>query len=235
MESFGKCMSQDLTLGLKAGRARSRRTRRRKDIHLEPSSKRRLEVPSCAGALASPSTRRGSSSPSAPSRRAWGEDCPLLSQRRKPLRLGRLHNLPLVGFRSHGGSGGGGRRCWWCWWRWGAGRCSLSALGRRGRGGGFRDWSSNRRTGELPLFPMLIKREGADVPPFRIKKPPTISPTTPHSTRAVRGGRGGYGERYGVTQAACARALFWAWPNSARHRVWPRPGGSCRCTRVGVP
>ena len=39
--------------------------------------------------------------------------------------------------------------------------------------------------GELPLFPLLIKREGADVSPFRIKKPPTISPTTPHSTRAV--------------------------------------------------
>ena len=42
------------------------------DIHLGPFSKQRLEVPSCAGALASPSTRRGSSSPSAPSRRAWG-------------------------------------------------------------------------------------------------------------------------------------------------------------------
>ena len=42
--------------------------------------------------------------------------------------------------------------------------------------------------GELPLFPPLIKREGADVPPFRIKKPPTISPTMPHSTRAVREG-----------------------------------------------
>src|SRR3954463_13858037 len=24
-----------------------------------------------------------------------------------------------------------------------------------------------------------------------------------------------------------------AWPNNARHRVWPRPGGSCRCTKVG--
>ena len=53
--------------------------------------------------------------------------------------------------------------------------------------------------GELPLFPLLIKREGADVSSFQIKKPPTISPTTPHSTRAVQGGRGGYGERYGVT------------------------------------
>ena len=42
--------------------------------------------------------------------------------------------------------------------------------------------------GELPLFPLLIKREGADVSSFRIKKPPTISPTTPHSTRAVREG-----------------------------------------------
>ena len=37
------------------------------------------------------------------------EDGPLLPQRRKPLRLGRLHDLPLVGFWSHGGSSGGGR------------------------------------------------------------------------------------------------------------------------------
>ena len=59
--------------------------------------------------------------------------------------------------------------------------------------------SSNWQMGDLPLFPLLIKREGADVSPFRIKKPPMISPTTPHSTRAVWGGRGGYGERYGVT------------------------------------
>ena len=41
---------------------------------------------------------------------------------------------------------------------------------------------------ELPLFPLLIKREEADVLPFRIKNPPTISPTTPRSTRAVREG-----------------------------------------------
>src|SRR6187399_2512341 len=62
-----------------------------------------------------------------------------------------------------------------------------------------------------------------------------ISPQTPQSTRAVREGRGGYGGGYGAPWAAGARALFWAWPNSARHRVWPRPGGSCRCTKVGVP
>src|SRR3954469_21138965 len=24
-----------------------------------------------------------------------------------------------------------------------------------------------------------------------------------------------------------------SWPNNARHRVWPRPGGSCRCTKAG--
>ena len=45
-----------------------------------------------------------------------GEEGPLLPQRREPLRLGRLHNLPLVGFRSHGEGGGGDRRRWWCWW-----------------------------------------------------------------------------------------------------------------------
>ena len=94
-----------------------------------------------------------------------------------------------------------------------------------GSGGGFFEVGiATGEMGELPLFPLLIKREGAGVPSFRIKKPPTISPTMPHSTRAVRGGRGGYGVRYGITQAARARALFWAWPNSARHRVCPGPG-----------
>ena len=53
--------------------------------------------------------------PQLPRGELGGEDCPLLSQRRKPLHLGRLHNLPLVGFQSHGGSGGGGRRRWWYW------------------------------------------------------------------------------------------------------------------------
>ena len=48
--------------------------------------------------------------------------------------------------------------------------------------------ATNGEMGKLPLFPLLIKREGADVSPFRIKKPPTISPTMPHSTRAVREG-----------------------------------------------
>ena len=67
------------------------------------------------------------------------------------------------------------------------------------------------------------------------KQPPTISPTMPHSTRAIMGERGGYGARFGVAQSACAHALSWAWPNSAWHSVWPRPGGSCRCTRIGVP
>ena len=67
-----------------------------------------------------------------------------------------------------------------------------------------------------------------------LKQPPMISPTMPHSTRAVMGERGGYGTRFGVAQPACARALSWAWPNSARHRVWPRPGGSCQCTKRGV-
>ena len=113
---------------------------------------------------------------------------------------------------------------------------ALLSFGFEKKGGAveiFEEGVTTGEVGKLPLFPLLIKREGADVSPFRIKKPPTISPTMPHSTRAVGGGRGGYGVRYGVTQAA--RALFWAWPNSARHRVWPRPGGSCRCTRVGVP
>ena len=115
---------------------------------------------------------------------------------------------------------------------------ALLSLGFEKKGGAvevYEDGVAIGEMGELPLFPLLIKREGADVSSFRIKKPPTISPTTLHSTRAVGGGRGGYGVRYGVTQAARARALFWAWPNSAQHRVWPRPGGSCRCTRVGVP
>ena len=48
--------------------------------------------------------------------------------------------------------------------------------------------ATNGEMGELPLFPLLIKGKGAGVPTFRIKKPPTISPTTPHSTRAVMEG-----------------------------------------------
>ena len=115
---------------------------------------------------------------------------------------------------------------------------ALLSFGFGKKGGAAEIFENGLATGEvgkLPLFPLLIKREGADVLSFRIKKPPTISPTMPHSTRGVGGGCGGYGVRFGVTQAARARALFWAWPNSARHRVWPRPGGSCRCTRVGVP
>src|SRR3954467_3747589 len=110
----------------------------------------------------------------------------------------------------------------------GGGALLSFGFGKKGSGGDSRGRNSNGRTGELPLFPLLIRGKGADVPLFRIKKPPTISPTTPQSTRAVRGGRGGYGVRYGVTQATRARALFWAWPSSARHRVWPRPRGSCR-------
>ena len=34
----------------------------------------------------------------------------------------------------------------------------------------FEIGSSNRRMGELPLFPLLIRREGADVPPFPKKE-----------------------------------------------------------------
>ena len=41
-----------------------------------------------------------------------GEEGPLLPQRREPLRLGRLHALPLVGFWSHGEGGGGDQRRW---------------------------------------------------------------------------------------------------------------------------
>ena len=97
-----------------------------------------------------------------------------------------------------------------------------------GRNGGAAEVSeiglATGEMGELPLFPLLIKREGAGVPSFRIKKPPTISPTTPHSTRAVRGGRGGYRVRYGVTQAARARALLWAGPTALGTVCGPGPG-----------
>ena len=79
---------------------------------------------------------------------------------------------------------------------------ALLSFGFEKKGGAAEIFENGVTTGEvgkLPLFPLLIKREGAGVPSFRIKKPPTISPTMPHSTRAVRGGRDGYGERYGVT------------------------------------
>ena len=48
-------------------------------------------------------------------------------------------------------------------------------------------------------------------------------------------GRGKRGNDYGqLFPATCARALFWAWPNSPGSHVWPRPGGSYRCTKVEV-
>ena len=55
------------------------------------------------------------------------------------------------------------------------------------------------KIGEIPLFPLLIRRRGADVALFPNKEPPTISPTTPRLTRAVLGVRGGGGVRFGVT------------------------------------
>ena len=166
-----------------------------------------------------------------------GEDRPLLPQRREPLRLSRLHALSLVGFRGHGGGGGEGRR------RGDAGgngggaeRCSLGFEKKGGaaevREDGVVATSKGERT--APVSSAYKEGRGGR---FALpnKEPPTISPTMPHSMRAVRGERGGYRARFGVAQSACARALSWAWPNSARHRVWPRPGGSCRCTRIGVP
>ena len=204
---------------------------------MEPSSKQRLEVPSCAGALASLLTRRGSSSPSAPSRRAGGGGrlpapftapraaAPRPISRPSPCRLSepwrRWRGISTASVASVEMGGG-----------------ALLSFGFEKKEGAAEIFENGVATGEvgkLPLFPLLIKREGADVSPFRIKKPPTISPTMPHSTCVVRRGCGGYGVRYGVTQAARARALLWAWSNSARHCVWPRPGGSSRCTRVGVP
>ena len=65
---------------------------------------------------------------------------------------------------------------------------ALLSFGFEKKGGAaeiFENGVATSEVGELPLFPLLIKREGADVSPFRIKKPPTISPTMPHSTRAV--------------------------------------------------
>ena len=37
-----------------------------------------------------------------------------------------------------------------------------------------------------------------------------------------------------LTPATRARALFGPSPTTPRARVWPRPGGSCRCTKVWV-
>ena len=36
--------------------------------------------------------------------------------------------------------------------------------------------ATNGEAGKLPLFPLIIKREGADVSPFRIKNPPRSLP-----------------------------------------------------------
>ena len=63
--------------------------------------------------------------------------------------------------------------------------------------------ASGEGGGTAPVSP-AYKEEEANVTLFPNKEPPTISPTTPRSTRAVTGGRGGYGVRFGITQArAC--------------------------------
>ena len=180
-----------------AGRARSRRTRRRKDIRqLELLARRRRRVPSCADAPASPSTRRDSTTPSAPSRRARGESGPLLPQRLKPLRFGRLHSfrgrglrgLPLPGLRRHGGGGGGDRRRWW--WRQRRGRsAALFQLCKRRRAAEIFEIAAAKGEGggNAPVSPAYKEGRGGH---FGLpnKQPPTISPTTPRLTRAVTGG-----------------------------------------------
>ena len=194
----------------KGGQSLSRRTRRRKDIHLEPFSKRRLEVPSCAGALASPSTRRGSSSPSAPSRRAWGGRLPApfaTPQAAAPRSTSQPSPCRLS-------------EPWRKWWRRSTALVVLVAMG----GGALLSFRFGK-TRERRRFPRLkqqpvngrttpvspaYKEGGVDVPPFRIKKPPTISPTTPHSTRAVRGG---------------------AW---IRGEIRRNPGRACPCPVLGL-
>src|SRR3954470_16952440 len=59
-----------------AGRARSKRRRRRKGTQSDTASGRRREAPACADALASSSTRTGGTCPSAPPRQAEGETSP---------------------------------------------------------------------------------------------------------------------------------------------------------------
>ena len=60
---------------------------------------------------------------------------------------------------SVGGGGGDGGRSAALFRLWeDEGAAEISEIGR-----------SNGRIDELPLFPLLIKREGADVPHFRIK------------------------------------------------------------------
>ena len=52
---------------------------------------------------------------------------------------------------------------------------------------------------EMPLFPLLIKRDGADVSAFQINNLPRSLPRHRILTRAVLGVRGGSGVRFGVT------------------------------------
>ena len=52
---------------------------------------------------------------------------------------------------------------------------ALLSFGFEKKGGAaeiFEVEATNGEVGKLPLFPLLIKREGADVSPFRIKNPP---------------------------------------------------------------
>ena len=57
---------------------------------------------------------------------------------------------------------------------------ALLSFGFEKKGGERRTFlgigATNGEVGKLPLFPLLIKREGADISPFRIKNPPRSLP-----------------------------------------------------------
>ena len=93
----------------------------------------------------------------------------------------------------------------------GAEHCSLSALGRRGSGEGFRDWNSNRRVGELPLFPLLIKREGTDVTHCQNKEYPHV-----------------------LSHDAAFDACRWGRERWIRSKIRRNPGRACPCPVLGL-
>src|SRR3990170_476146 len=74
---------------------------------------------------------------------------------------------------------------------------------------------------------------------MRVESAPRMTPTSrttlhvAHSTRVMgkRSGRSGY---YGKDPPRLPAHRSGPSPTTRRAYVWPRPGGSCRCTKVGA-
>ena len=158
---------------------------------LEPAPKQRPGVPSCADAPASPSPKRGRSTPSAPVRRARGRRSPAPSAAPRAA-APRPTSRPFP-YRLSGP--------WRRWWGRSTALVMLVAMGggallsrlreEGGSGGVCEEGVAATSKGERTASVSSAYKEGRGGR-FGLpnKRPPTISPTMPHSTHAVMGERG---------------------------------------------